>query len=244
MRVDLARAILEKKDFFVFDEFTSVVDRNVAKIGSFAMQKAIRKTNKKFIAVTCHYDVEDWLLPDWVFDTNSMTFRKCEGQKKNRPECEFKIFETKEKQYYWNIFRKHHYLSHSLNNASRVFVATINDDLCAFMSILPFPNPVKKNFYKGHRMVVLPDYQGIGISMYLTKYIIENSLIPNGKGFITTTSNPQRINGLKKNPLFKTTRIGRSSSGSGSGKIQNKYKKGSTSSNRITVSFEYIGNKL
>ena len=46
MRVDLARAILEEQNLFVFDEFTSVVDRNVAKIGSFAMQKAIRKTNK------------------------------------------------------------------------------------------------------------------------------------------------------------------------------------------------------
>lgn len=84
MRVDLARAILNNNDLFVFDEFTSVVDRNVAKIGSFAMQKAIRKTNKKFIAVTCHFDVEDWLLPDWVFDTNSMTFRKCEEKKKTR----------------------------------------------------------------------------------------------------------------------------------------------------------------
>ena len=60
MRVDLARAILENNEMFVFDEFTSVVDRNVAKIGSFAIQKAIRKSNKKFIAVGCHYDVEDW----------------------------------------------------------------------------------------------------------------------------------------------------------------------------------------
>lgn len=85
MRCDLARAILSDKELFVFDEFTSVVDRNVAKIGSFAMQKAIRKTNKRFIAVTCHYDVEDWLLPDWVFDTNSMTFRSNEGLKKIDP---------------------------------------------------------------------------------------------------------------------------------------------------------------
>jgi hypothetical protein len=46
------------------------------------MQKAIRKTNKQFIAVTCHYDVEEWLLPDWVFDTDSMTFRSNDGQKK------------------------------------------------------------------------------------------------------------------------------------------------------------------
>lgn len=82
MRVDLARAILDEKHFFVFDEFTSVVDRNVAQIGSFAMQKAIRKTDKQFIAVTCHFDVQDWLLPDWVFNTDTMTFQSFEGQKK------------------------------------------------------------------------------------------------------------------------------------------------------------------
>lgn len=74
MRVDIARAILEEKETIVFDEFTSVVDRNVAKIASFAIAKTIRKQNRKFIAVTCHEDVLDWLEPDWVFDTNSMTF--------------------------------------------------------------------------------------------------------------------------------------------------------------------------
>lgn len=47
MRVDLARAILEEKEIIVFDEFTSVVDRNIAKIGSYAVQKAIRKNRKK-----------------------------------------------------------------------------------------------------------------------------------------------------------------------------------------------------
>ena len=43
MRVDLARAILQPTDIVVFDEFTSVVDRTVAKTASFAIQKAIRK---------------------------------------------------------------------------------------------------------------------------------------------------------------------------------------------------------
>ena len=71
MRVDLARALLEK-DFVVFDEFTSVVDRNVAQTASLAINKAIKRTNKKFIAISCHYDILDWLQPDWVFDTNTM----------------------------------------------------------------------------------------------------------------------------------------------------------------------------
>lgn len=97
MRVDLARAILSNEDLFVFDEFTSVVDRQVAKIGSYAMQKAIRKTNKKFIAVTCHNDVENWLLPDWVFDTDTMTFRK--GLKKKDHQSNLKYTEQMINQY-------------------------------------------------------------------------------------------------------------------------------------------------
>lgn len=71
MRVDLARALLEK-DFVVFDEFTSVVDRQVAKVACIAVNKAVKKTNKKFIAVSCHKDIIEWLQPDWIFDTDTM----------------------------------------------------------------------------------------------------------------------------------------------------------------------------
>lgn len=71
MRVELARALLEK-DFVVFDEFTSVVDRTVAQVACMAINKAVKNNNKKFIAVSCHYDIIEWLQPDWVFDTNTM----------------------------------------------------------------------------------------------------------------------------------------------------------------------------
>lgn len=83
MRVDIARSILEK-DFIVFDEFTSVVDREVAKVASMAVSKAIRKQNKKFIAVTCHYDVIDCLEPDWIFNTDTMTFSFTTGDDLNK----------------------------------------------------------------------------------------------------------------------------------------------------------------
>jgi ABC-type lipoprotein export system ATPase subunit len=74
MRVDLAKSLLEISgdNIIVFDEFTSVVDRDVAKIVSFVTQKAVRKSGGKFIAVTCHYDVADWLDPDWIFNTDTM----------------------------------------------------------------------------------------------------------------------------------------------------------------------------
>ena len=84
MRVDLARALLEK-DFIVFDEFTSVVDRQVAKTACIAINKAIKNTNKKFIAVSCHKDIIEWLQPDWMFDTDTMqqVFQLAHDQKKN-----------------------------------------------------------------------------------------------------------------------------------------------------------------
>ena len=81
MRVDLANALLNENKLIVFDEFTSVVDRNIAKIGSYAVQKSIRKSDKKFIAVGCHFDIEEWIQPDWVFNTNTMDFYV--PQKKN-----------------------------------------------------------------------------------------------------------------------------------------------------------------
>ena len=84
MRVDLAYAMLEN-DFVVFDEFTSVVDRNVARVASMAIAKAIRSQDKKFIAVTCHSDVLEWLEPDWIFNTNTMQmdFFQVRGHKLN-----------------------------------------------------------------------------------------------------------------------------------------------------------------
>ena len=76
MRVDLAYAISLDQDVIVFDEYTSVVDRDVAKVGSLAIQKYLRKFNKKFIAVSCHYDILEWLQPDWVIDTTKQIFEK------------------------------------------------------------------------------------------------------------------------------------------------------------------------
>ncbi len=77
MRVDIARALLLDKPLIVFDEFTSVVDREVAKVGSYAISKAVRRqSGKQFVAVTCHFDVVDWLEPDWVYNVDTGEFLK------------------------------------------------------------------------------------------------------------------------------------------------------------------------
>lgn len=67
-RADLARKI---DNHAVIDEFTSVVDRNVAKAASVAFSKYIKENNiTNVIISTCHEDIIDWLEPDWVINTN------------------------------------------------------------------------------------------------------------------------------------------------------------------------------
>ena len=68
-RADLARKV---KNGAVIDEFTSVVDRTVAKAASVALSRYIKKNNLKNIVVsTCHYDIVEWLQPDWVINTDT-----------------------------------------------------------------------------------------------------------------------------------------------------------------------------
>lgn len=234
MRVDLANALLKDDELIVFDEFTSVVDRNVAKIGSYAMQKAIRKSDKQFIAVTCHHDVQDWLLPDWVFNTDSMTFQILGGQKKNRPKVKFEIFKTRDKSI-WRIFAKHHYLSHSHNNAANTYVAYVNEQIAGFISILHLPNK-KPNLKKVHRLVILPDYQGIGIGGRLLDFIA-NKYTEDNFVFGITTSAPSLIFSLKRHRNWKCYFFGRNT---GKQKMV-EFNKTSTK-NRITAAFRYFKN--
>lgn len=150
------------------------------------------------------------------------------------------MFETKNKQFYWQMFKKYHYLSHSFNNASRTFIATVDGKICGFTAILPFVHPKVKNTWREHRTVILPDFQGIGLGSVMTNEIGE-ILMSETKSFITTTSNPALIYARRKDPKWICTRYGRASSGGKTGKIQNKFKKGSTSATRITASFKYVG---
>lgn len=81
MRADLARVLLSDATLSVFDEFTSVVDRDVAKVVSMVVNKAVNASDKQFVAVSCHEDIIEWLQPDWIFDTNTMSMR--DSVKKN-----------------------------------------------------------------------------------------------------------------------------------------------------------------
>jgi ABC-type ATPase with predicted acetyltransferase domain len=68
-RADLARKI---KSNAVIDEYTSVVDRTVAKAASMALARYVKNNNLQNIVIsTCHMDIVDWLQPDWVINTDT-----------------------------------------------------------------------------------------------------------------------------------------------------------------------------
>jgi len=68
-RADLARKL---KSNCVIDEYTSVVDRNVAKAASVSLSRYVKKNDvTNVILSTCHRDIIDWLEPDWVLDTDT-----------------------------------------------------------------------------------------------------------------------------------------------------------------------------
>lgn len=68
-RADLARNL---KNNAVIDEFTSVVDRNVAKAASMSLSRHVKNNNLENIVLsTCHRDILEWLEPDWVLDTDT-----------------------------------------------------------------------------------------------------------------------------------------------------------------------------
>lgn len=71
-RFDLAWKIGNVQDGSVIyvDEFTSVVNRDVAKSMSFALQRYVRQHNLKIVLASCHFDLIEWLQPDWVFNLN------------------------------------------------------------------------------------------------------------------------------------------------------------------------------
>lgn len=76
-RAGLARLICEDYDKVIVDEFTSVVDRQIAKIGASAFAKSWRRNGKKqIILLSCHYDIVEWLQPDWAYDTREGVCRK------------------------------------------------------------------------------------------------------------------------------------------------------------------------
>jgi GNAT superfamily N-acetyltransferase len=161
-RVDIARRMLELPDPVVVDEFTSVVDRQVAKIGSHAVQKWVRKNKRQFVAVTCHYDVIEWLQPDWIIEPATMTFTRRLLQR--RPTLSAEIARTGREA--WDMFAPFHYMSRNVNFACRFYALFVEGNPASISAIMVLPGKTD-DIVACSRLVTLPDWQGLGLAMVL-----------------------------------------------------------------------------
>lgn len=235
MRVDLAYAIMSDADPILFDEFTSVVDRDIAKICSYAISKSVRKMGKKFIAVSCHDDIIDWLEPDWVYDTNSQTF-SFRGYQKTRPEIKIDIYKCKNKRAGWDIFRKYHYLNTNIALSTDCYIAYYGNKPVSFCSLIRSPHPINKKLWRVHRWVTLPDYQGVGIGSALLNAIAEQ--YKNDKWDVRLVSSQINVTaGLKEKWIVK--HMGRVPKSKPSARRINGLMP--TSYKRVTTSMQYVG---
>jgi len=216
-----------------FDEFTSVVDRNVARIASAAIARGIKRgrITCRFVAVTCHYDVTEWLEPDWVIDMATSRFqRRC----LQRPSIDLELFRSKRGA--WRMFARHHYLSGSLSKGCRCFVALWKGAPVAFCATISLIGA--KNRWRISRIVTLPDYQGVGIGTAVTEAVAEVHLAQ-GHRMNITASHPAMIAHCRRSARWRAVSVRKTGSRSARRFIDN-YR---TSSGRATVSFEYLGKR-
>jgi len=233
-RADLARRI---KDNCVIDEFTSTVDRTVALSCSKSIGKYIRKKNlQKCVFVSCHKDFIDTLCPDYVIDLDDEAVYDTRGLLTRQ--FELQIYETTNKREIWNLFKQHHYLSADFNVAARLFVAYLDNKIVGMISVLPQPGVfnVKYTSFRIHRLVVLPDYQGLGIARKLLEYICDLYLYHNRHIYLRT-SHIKLINYMLHSPKWQ-----------GDGKlIKSKEQQGLLhrvhvkDKERLSTSFKYVG---
>lgn len=225
-RVELAR-ILISEQMVVIDEFTSVIDRNVAQIGSYTVSKTAKKLNKQIVCVSCHRDIIEWLEPDWIYDMDSKEFSR--GLLR-RPNIELQLFRADKTA--WELFKEHHYLTSSLSRTAQCYVCFWRNVPVAFTStvnMIGFKKSVRE-----HRTVVLPDYQGVGIGNSVSSMVAEIT-IDRGYRFYSTTSHPAFTQGRIKDPKW---RLCRKPSRTGKDKMN---KNNADATRRLTAGFEYVG---
>lgn len=164
-RAEMARMLLEGPDLVCVDEFTSALDRQVARVAAGAFAKAWRRRGGQFVAVTCHGDVEPWLQPDWTFDTASFTLVR---RRLRRPSIEVKIYPANWTA--WKMFEPHHYLKLPPMAGAKNFVGVVDGEPVAHVAV---STTVGVKSARLCRLVVMPEWQGAGVGMRFLNRIAE-----------------------------------------------------------------------
>jgi ABC-type lipoprotein export system ATPase subunit/GNAT superfamily N-acetyltransferase len=170
-RAEAALLMCQDKDIVFIDEWTSVVDRTVAKAMSVCIHKFAKKHNKRLVLLSCHYDILEWLKPDWLIDCNTQKFelpRSDDFFFSEREQLQFDIREIGRGS--WRYFSKYHYLSELLPGGKLYLYGLFLGDIQIGFQCFANYTPHRKGtviIYHSNRTVVHPDYNGLGLGIKL-----------------------------------------------------------------------------
>ena len=237
-RAELAYLVGKAKEgeVVLIDEYTSVVDRDVAKAMSFALQKYIRRTNKKIILASCHYDILDWLLPCWTCSPQKGGVLE-RHENRLRPKIELSISRVEYST--WDIFKKHHYLTENVNKGAKFFLFKWGEKPVGIVALLNSPRKGMSNGFSISRVVVLPDFQGLGIGVKITEIVSAMCKNEGGRCYIKTV-NPALGEYFNKSDNWKGT----STNGKGRKEEEFDEEKYRNRVTRVSYSHEYVGDVL
>lgn len=102
-----------------------------------------------------------------------------------------------------------------MNKSSRVYSIYWNDVLIGIRTYLPFPNGVIKYGWRGSRLVILPDYQNLGIGTAVMEFIGE-LYIKKGLKYFDRSSHLRLHTHWDSSPKWEaTSQNGKKSTGGG-----------------------------
>jgi ABC-type lipoprotein export system ATPase subunit/GNAT superfamily N-acetyltransferase len=241
-------ALTLDKGIDVIDEFTSVVDRDTAKSLSVTIRKYFSKLSKeiksdRIILASCHHDIIPWLQPDYIYDTDKQDF--IQKDLLRRPDIEIEIVSSSVKD--WVYFKKHHYLTSEMSKAVHCYTAYWGDKRVAFLSVIHGTGFPVTSYWRESRLVVLPEFQGLGIGKLLSDTIAKE-YVSRGLRYYTKTAHPALGEYRNNSPLWKGTThnnkkrkdyITKDITQNGRFKKETRLR----DSNRLTYSHEYIGDE-
>ena len=207
-RFEMAMAI--DQGIQCIDEFTSVVDRDTAKSLAYSVRKYFNGDSGVLYIASCHRDIIDWLDPDWVYDTDlqKLDNRRLLHRLGRRPPIALAIRGTGPEM--WSYFSKHHYLDTRMSRSVHCYVGLIGDKPVAFHAAIHSTNRDIHSYWRGHRTVVLPEFQGMGIGTAFSDAIAE-MYVSRGMRYFSKTAHPSFGEHREKSPLWRPTSTNRKS---------------------------------
>ena len=234
------------------DEFTSVVDRDTAKSLALSIRKYYdrRGTTDPLYIASCHRDIVEWLDPDYVYDTDLCVLenRRSPHRLGTRPNLALTIKSTSV--HYWKYFSRFHYLDTAISKSAHYYVLLLDDKPIGFHAAIHSTNRDIHSYWRGHRTVILPEFQGMGIGTAFSDAIAE-IYVSRGLRYFSKTAHPSFGEHRENSPLWRPTsmnkksRVGSYLNKDGTARKMAGYGGTTTvrDAYRVCYSHEYIGKK-